>query len=362
MTDPAPNQPDGAATQHTTVIRGDQPVLHVTFAQPDDGRWFRLLNSLIDSGAWGRLSDSACRTLVVLARHASADGTSLPSLATLKEQAGLSKSAVYEALKELAAGDRPLIRKIPTGRAWELFPGRPFARRGLPGRGTPTPTTPASGRPFLSPQSATVDPPADGRGCQSAGAGAESAQPDRKSATADLLLRPDLDLVVDRSVFDESGDVGVGDDVGGVDEEAARRLQQIGVKRVAISDLVRRNGAEAVLTALANTEYKVGVRQIKTTPRQYFFNSLSNRYPLFAEVERQQAALDAAKALCAKVSPHMTKADLQLITRGLKNWRGVCRVAGFKDRARIEAIGAEEAPRLAAWLVEQASIAAGAHS
>lgn len=351
MIDPVSNQPAPAAPapqQHTTVITGDQPVAQVIFAAPaDDGRWFRLLNSLIDSGAWGRLSDSACRTLVVLARHASADGTSLPAMATLMAQSGLSKSATYEALKELAAGDRPLIRKIPTGRAWELFPGRPFARRGRPGREAAE-RTPPPGRPFLS---AGADPPDGG---ESAGADKQSAAAEKESATADVLLRRQTqDVVVD--TFDD-------DDV---DAELVRRLEQIGIRRGDVPDLVRRHGLRSVETAAANTEWKRDAREIRTTPRQYFFTALKSGFPLFAEVERKQQretqAEEAARLLCRTVRPLLNEQQLALIERGLKSWRGAARAARFATAADVQrVIEKGEAPALAAWLIERAARTAGA--
>lgn len=85
--------------KHTTIISSDEPV--TVSVDGSGGRWFRMFCHLVETGAWARMSDSACRVYVVLAKHASRDWIAWPSLATLADVAGCSTASVKRATNEL---------------------------------------------------------------------------------------------------------------------------------------------------------------------------------------------------------------------------------------------------------------------
>lgn len=137
--------------QHTTRAyiehAADQRV-DITIAPiENDGRWFRVLNWLIDSGVWASLSDHARSMLTVLMRHRGADGLvrfdprAVPSpIEYMGWQAGLSRSGAYRALT--------ILREHPTGllavvapQVWEPLPNRQWAGRSAdpPDRGIQNP-------------------------------------------------------------------------------------------------------------------------------------------------------------------------------------------------------------------------------
>lgn len=269
-----------AAPQHTTVIHGDQAVAQVIFAQPDDGRWFRLLNWLVDSGTWAVLEPSEASTLVVLARHASSDGTSLPAMEDLCSQSGLHRASVYRALKSLEK--RVVIRKVRGG-AYELFPGRPFAGRRQPAPAQPTapepPVTLSRGRDWPSHPCNSVSHPRDGL-----------------SHRCDPLLRQDK----------EHDDAETPREGGGGDvilQELEADLAKHGVNRRNVQSLVGTYGVEAVRDSLANALYAKRTGQLRKNVKAYLYWSLSRGMGLYREVANERiaeggrlikAAIDAA--------------------------------------------------------------------
>lgn len=264
-TTPAPAGHDRTDPRHTTVINSDRPIVSVQFAEDEpDGRWFRLLNWVVDSGAWARISNPARALLIVLARHADPnDGTSLPSLEVMQEQSGFGRSAVLDARAELV--EASLIRKTDRG-AWEMFPGRPFAqRRALP---SPQPRTP-------SPQLRTPARP------QSAVADLKSAAADEKSAAADLPLRLKTRDVV----------VGQGDDGGGVFQDLVR----IGFGRKEASDFIERFGSEKASDALANALFLDSAGRIRKSVKAAVWHLASKGYGLFDEVKKARRKQEAAR-------------------------------------------------------------------
>ncbi len=112
---------------HISVAHGDGAV--VTVKPTDDGRWFRVLNWLVDAGHWSRLTDAQRNVFVVILRHRRTDDKLAPVLLpAICGATGLRESAVYEAVKGLLAHNPPLLRKHAPG-LWEPFPQRSFKAR-----------------------------------------------------------------------------------------------------------------------------------------------------------------------------------------------------------------------------------------
>lgn len=103
--------------KHTTMIVSDTPVSVVV---PDDARWFRVFVSLVESGAWSRLSDTACRVYVVLAKHCGPQWVAWPSLPTLSRLAGKSRAQVKRAMLELIS-EGLMRRRSGGGRQSTLY-------------------------------------------------------------------------------------------------------------------------------------------------------------------------------------------------------------------------------------------------
>ena len=94
------------ATKHTTVITSDQPI-HV-IAGETGGHWFRIFRAIVDGGHWAKLSPSAAKILIVLARHVNdemrsgrGDWLAWPSVSTLMRLAGTGRSMTFMAITEL---------------------------------------------------------------------------------------------------------------------------------------------------------------------------------------------------------------------------------------------------------------------
>lgn len=104
--------------KHTTVITSDEPVK--VMVDEAGGRWFRLFCSLVESGAWSRLSDSACRVYVVLAKHCGAQWIAWPSLPTLAQLSGKSRRQVRRAVLELES-EGLIRRRVGGGRCSTLY-------------------------------------------------------------------------------------------------------------------------------------------------------------------------------------------------------------------------------------------------
>jgi hypothetical protein len=104
-------------SKHTTIISSDEPVRVEVHT---DGRWFRLFTALVESGTWARMSDSACRVYVALAKHCDQRWVAWPSLRTLVRLSGVKERAVCYALKELQS-EGFLMRRRGGGRASTVY-------------------------------------------------------------------------------------------------------------------------------------------------------------------------------------------------------------------------------------------------
>lgn len=100
---------DMSKEQHKAFIVSDEPINLVNVVDGGGGRWFRVLVSLVESGAWARMSDGACRVYVVLAKHCGREWIAWPSLATVRRLSGISKAQVCRAINELQ--DEGLLRR-----------------------------------------------------------------------------------------------------------------------------------------------------------------------------------------------------------------------------------------------------------
>lgn len=98
---------------HRTVIESDQPI---EVQVKGDGRWFRLFAAVVESGAWHRLSPSAAKVLVVLAKFANDSWLAWPGITTIQGRAGVSRASVYRAVDELEAAGLLLRRRRSGGR------------------------------------------------------------------------------------------------------------------------------------------------------------------------------------------------------------------------------------------------------
>lgn len=137
-TDPAgepascPTQP--APTLHTAHVTADQPIagIQVIFGDAADGKYFRVLNALIDQGVWASLTDRARNVLVPLLRHANKDRLAWPSIATLMQATGLRKTAVYDALADLIAAG--VLEEVESGTRGRSATYRVLAAATIPPR------------------------------------------------------------------------------------------------------------------------------------------------------------------------------------------------------------------------------------
>lgn len=290
MIEPEANPPlPPPPSTKTTVIRGDQEVKSVTFVTEDDGRWFRLLNSLIDSGVWGQLSRPEKSVLPVIARHRrDSDGTSLPSLEVLMEHAGESRASVYRATAKLL--ERGLIEKTTHG-AWIVFPGRPFAGRGK----RPSDLTPET--PRWRPSRPGDDP---------------SHPRDKPSQAGDSRFRD-----LDRDVGDTAAptDQAGGDGGGDLVELVSRAQKQL--SRDEVLAMLRRHPAQAIRDAIDNALLDRSRNNIRKDFRRHCWNTLKHGYGLFGELRRrrEQEQMDAmATRLHALVQPLMTPEHLGLFS------------------------------------------------
>lgn len=293
--------PTPTPTAHLTVINSDQAVVEVRFAEPagvDDGAWFRVLNSFVDSGALAGLSPSATKVFLVLLRHAARDRSSLPSRETIMRLADVSKSQLSFAIAELEArGDLPrdverryaklgrrpvrLIRRLPHG-AWEVFPDRPFA-----GRKDTTPGKPPDSGPWenrTSPERGVEDPVA------------VTGNPARNVEKPDLLLRR------------REKDVDV--DGGGVAALVAKSRGQLSERDVRAM-LAKGHTPEAIGDALSNALWKQP-KGLATNVRAYTWHCLNQGYGLFGEVREAQAKKSCrppAEQLLEIMRPRVAQAD-----------------------------------------------------
>lgn len=338
--------------EHTTVIRSDQEVASVTFAPRDDGRWFRILNSVIDRGEWAALSNAARNVLVVLARYAGQDGTSFPDAAALKSASGLSRSAIYEALGELER-NAELIGRGPGGRGWVIFPGRTFATR-----------APHAARDVGRSPSAPADSLHELRRRQSARLDESSATVDKSSAPADspseLRLRQD---VVDRvlSVPTGGGAMEETDD----DDEFKRALIQRLISegrfaRIDAERFVEAHGEKQASDALENALYEHRHGRIRKSIRAACWHFATRGMPLFDHVASEleaRRATEAAGELREILAAHLDRESSALVTRVFGN----CRRAMAFGAVSIADVRSRPDPDVARLVREAALVCVGNH-
>ena len=268
--------------EHTTVIRSEQAVASVTFAPSEDGRWFRMLNSVVDRGEWASLTNAARNVLIVLARHAGPDGTSCPGTAAIRSASGLSKSAVYEALAELER-EAGLIERDAGGRGYLLFPHRPFAAR-------------TGNRQPRSGESATAESLHEQRRRLSATADQKSATADKLSATADSPkskrdLEGDEEGAPRKNQTENDG--GGGDDF----KAAMKRLTgEADMSADEASRFLERFGLSMAVDSLDNALWRKRAGKLSGPVKAYAWHAAQKGYGPFREVraEREAAEVDAA--------------------------------------------------------------------
>ena len=258
---------------HIQVAPGDGAT--VTVRPTDDGRWFRVLNWLVDAGYWALLPDAQRNVLIVLARHRREDGLSAAGLDALCAGSGLAKPTAYKALAGLLAHKPALVRKHGP-ELWELFPDRPFAtRRRLSVDTAESPPRESSlctenqvsrQRLLAPPLSSHSSPPARSE--------RETTTTDAGSRARRGEGRDETDRVV--ALLEREG-FAAGD---------ARRLVATG-------------GAARVRMVLANAEHLARAGKLRNR-RGYIAKGIREGWSLFAVVEKR-----AARALAEKLSPLM---------------------------------------------------------
>lgn len=125
----APTPPEACRTE----VHIHDPAT-VVFHEHDDGRWFRVLNWLTDSGVWAGMTDAMRSVLIVLLRHRDRGGLARIATAELARQAGLSVRGTQNALKQLSEHPAALLAWHGSGGAgaWEPLPERHWAGRASP--------------------------------------------------------------------------------------------------------------------------------------------------------------------------------------------------------------------------------------
>ena len=121
---------------HTTLIQTEGPH-RVTVEPSDDGRWFRVLNWLTQSGIWAALPANQKAVLIPLHQHRSPDGLVLVPLSVIGQEAGLGRSATYDAIQGLLAHPAGLLAR--QGIALAVLPDRLFVGRPPPSATADTP-------------------------------------------------------------------------------------------------------------------------------------------------------------------------------------------------------------------------------
>jgi len=335
--------------ERTTIIRSDQEVASVTFAPRDDGRWFRILNSVIDRGEWAALSNAARNVLVVLARYAGQDGTSFPDTAALKASSGLSRSAIYEALGELER-NAELIGRGPGGRGWVIFPGRTFAMR--------APQAPGAGARH---QSAPADSLHELRRRQSATADEESATADKLSAPADspsgFRLRQEDIVVVDHCSTPATGPNDDDELKRGLIE---RLISEGRFGRIDAERFVETHGEKQAADALENALYEHRHGRIRKSIRAACWHFATRGMPLFEHVAKElgaRQAVDAARELGDILARHLDRESSRRVTQVFGN----CRRAIAFGAVSVADVRSRPGPEVARLVAEAADACAGNH-
>lgn len=289
---------DIQAREHTTVIRSEQAVASVTFAPPEDGRWFRVLNSVVDRGEWASLTNAARNVLVVLARHAGPDGTSCPGTAALKSASGLRKTAIYDALAELEAGG--LIVRTSGRSGYIIFPNRPFASR-------------STSRPDVSGElSAGAESLHERRRRLSATADEFSATAEKVSATAESP-KSKRDLEGDEEGAPRENQTGNDGGGGGEIASALKRLTgEADMSADEASRFIERFGVSMAVDSLDNALWRKRAGKLSGPVKAYAWHAAQKGYGPFREVRAEREAAEAeaaARELKSILDARLTRDD-----------------------------------------------------
>ena len=286
------------AAEHTTVIRSEQAVASVTFVPPEDGRWFRVLNSVVDRGEWASLTSAARNVLVVLARHAGQDGTSCPGTAALRSASGLRKTAIYDALAELEAGG--LIVRTSGRSGYIIFPNRPFASRSTPRPGVPGELS--AGAETLHEQRRRLSATADGF----------SATAEKVSATADSP-KSKRDLEGDEEGAPRKNGAENGGGGGEISDAMKRLTDEGGMTGPEARGFIDRFGAAMAVDSLDNALWRKRAGKLSGPVKAYAWHAAQNGYGPFREVraEREAAEVEAAaRVLKSILDAHLSRDEI----------------------------------------------------
>ena len=108
-------------TKHTTVITSDVPIE----VNVKNDRWFKMFHAIVEYGYWTKLSLSASKVYVILAKFSDGDWCSWPSVSTIQGWAGISRRSVYRAIEELEKLGLLVLRVSGGGRkcnTYQLLP------------------------------------------------------------------------------------------------------------------------------------------------------------------------------------------------------------------------------------------------
>jgi len=110
----------------THIIKTDSPV-NVQIGE-QGGYWFKVFNSVIDSGIWARLTPVAAKVLMVLARNVndetrqgSGDWLAWPKISTIAELAGITERKTYTAISRLQDAGLVVVRASGRGRVSSVY-------------------------------------------------------------------------------------------------------------------------------------------------------------------------------------------------------------------------------------------------
>lgn len=94
---------DTAPQRHRTVIDHDADTELLLEVGGRRGWWFKVFHSWVDNGWWAYMDPAPAKVLIVLAKHANADGLCWPGVSLLCKETGLERASIYAALNQLEA-------------------------------------------------------------------------------------------------------------------------------------------------------------------------------------------------------------------------------------------------------------------
>ncbi len=110
---------------HTTTIHTETAPTKITVELGGDGRWFKVLNDLIDDGTAAALKGDGLLLLLIHLRHRGPDGFSRLTIDDLCRHSQRHRSTVFRAHDQLQTA-KPMLLKRVGDAIWEPFPGREF--------------------------------------------------------------------------------------------------------------------------------------------------------------------------------------------------------------------------------------------